>query len=85
MAELTNANRAPQLLGRTIKRVAYTLSAETFDAPALVEHLVAAQSAGFGFVYIHQIGPRQREAIEFFASEVLPVTVGARALAVSGP
>lgn len=42
------------------------------DAGAFVDALNKYVDAGYDHVYIHQIGPNQLEAIEFFGSEVLP-------------
>jgi len=37
-----------------------------------VESIQAYLDAGFDHVYVHQVGPRQVDAIEFYAEEVLP-------------
>jgi G6PDH family F420-dependent oxidoreductase len=42
------------------------------DADAHVEMIQKYADAGFDHVSIHQVGPNQKEAIEFYESEVLP-------------
>jgi G6PDH family F420-dependent oxidoreductase len=42
------------------------------DADDHVEAIQAFVDAGFDHVYVHQIGPAQAEAQEFYAAEVLP-------------
>ncbi len=44
----------------------------TNDADPFIDSLQQAIDAGFDHVYLHQIGPNQEEAIDFFAEEVLP-------------
>jgi G6PDH family F420-dependent oxidoreductase len=42
------------------------------DASKHIEQIHAFADAGFDHVYIHQVGPQQKEFIDFYASEVLP-------------
>ena len=47
------------------------------DPQDFIDAIREYERAGFDHVYFHQIGPRQREAIEFFSKEVKPAFAAA--------
>ena len=53
-------------------QLGYALSTEEHGPSDLVEYLQEYLDAGYDHVYVHQVGPNQKEFLDVYEQEIIP-------------